>query len=172
MIFLRYPRIEDEDSFQKAESFDWGEFSFAHYFESIAKNNFKTYVEILPGFAKGKNLPQNHVPCTFLFAYNEDGEIVGRTSIRHRLNSSLLKTGGHIGYGVVPSFREKGYATAILKETLSYIKEKIPELEKVLLTCDENNVGSRKTIERNGGVLENIILDENGGKIMRFWIQI
>ena len=65
--------------------------------------------------------------------------------IRHELNEFLLKIGGHIGYGVVPEKRRKGYATSMLQKSLSYAKN-IP-LDKVLITCDEDNFGSIKVIE-------------------------
>ena len=108
-----------------------------------------------------------------LFAFNQKGELVGRTSIRHQLTDHLLKFGGHIGYGVVPNHRKKGYATEILKESLRYFKKNIKTLDRVLVTCDEDNIGSRKTIEKNGGVLENIV-EQNTiqKKTCRYWIEL
>lgn len=172
-IILRDLKISDEEQFMKALNADWEEgFDFAHYWESLAQKDYKKFIKIVPEFREGKHIPSEHVPCTFLFAFNESGAIVGRTSIRHDLTEFLLKVGGHIGYGVVPKFRRKGHATEILKESLKYISHNLPNLKRVLVTCDEENEGSKKTIIKNGGVLENIF--EQPGKVnkMRYWIDI
>lgn len=171
-IILRYLTKEDKAQFFKAINAAWGDFPFAHYWESLANEDFSKYVDILPGLSKGLHIPKDHVACTFLFAFNEKNEIVGRTSIRHELTEYLLKVGGHVGYGVVPEHRQKGYATMILEESLKYIKNNLPKVDKVLVTCDEENIGSRKTIERNNGVLENVISSSDGKRKMRYWIQL
>lgn len=170
-ITLRLLTNKDEKEFFRAFSDSWEEnFTFVHYWESLAGQNFERYVEIAPGFTDGKLLPEGHVPAILLFAFNSDGEIVGRTSIRFDLTDSLLQEGGHIGYGVCPRFRRQGYATAILAESLNFIKEKLPHLQKALVTCDEGNLGSQKTIERNNGILDNIVDIGGSFKKMRYWI--
>ena len=171
-ITLRYLTANDEDQFCKANNKEWGDFPFAHYWESLANKDYKKYVQIIQELSLGLHIPKEHVPCTFLFAFNDKNEIVGRTSIRHELTDHLKKVGGHIGYGVVPEHRKKGYATLILKESLKYIRDNLPQLRKVLLTCDEGNIASQKTIENNGGILENVIDIPNKKKKMRFWIEI
>lgn len=167
-INLRTLRLEDQQAFEAALHEAWeGPFIFAHYFESLAGHSFSKYVELLPQLSAGKQIPEGHVPSTLLFAFDSNGKIVGRVSIRHILNADLLNIGGHVGYGVVPSERLKGYATLILKESILYIKLHFPELDKILVTCDEDNIGSQKTIEKNGGELENIV---QGKK--RYWITL
>ena len=74
------------------------------------------------------------------------GQLVGRTSIRHELNEFLAREGGHIGYGVVAEHRHRGYATAILR--ISLIIARAVGIDRVLVTCDEDNVGSAAVIER------------------------
>jgi len=96
-----------------------------------------------------------HVPSTFLFAFDAS-RIIGRVSIRHELNEFLLRVGGHIGYVVVPEFRRQGYATAILHQSLKIAHDELG-IGRVLVTCDDDNVGSIRTIEKNGGVLENVL---------------
>lgn len=93
-----------------------------------------------------------------------DGEdYLGRISVRHRLTPFLLEVGGHIGYDVRPSARRQGHATAMLQATLPLAHSL--GIERALITCDHDNIGSRKVIEANGGVLE----DRRGVKL-RYWV--
>jgi predicted acetyltransferase len=97
-----------------------------------------------------------------------DGEpetVVGFLALRHSLNDWLLEEGGHIGYSVRPSRRRQGYAARALALALDRAAEL--GLERVLLTCDEDNTGSRRTIEGGGGVYE----DTRNGK-RRYWIEV
>ena len=172
-ITLRLLTKNDRDTFYDALEDNWEDsFDFVHYWHSLAECSFDKYVELAPGFIEGKYIPAEHVPAILLFAFNRDGKIVGRTSIRLRLTEHLLKEGGHIGYGVCPKFRKQGYATEILKASLIYVKKNFLEIDKVLLTCDEGNIGSQKTIEKNLGNLENIIDIGKAKRKMRYWIQI
>jgi predicted acetyltransferase len=143
--------------------------SFLHYYdEGMA---FGRYLEVLEQCERGINLPPGHVPSTFLFAF-VDNRIVGRTSIRHELNDFLARVGGHIGYVVVPEFRRRGYATEILRRSLQIAREQ-HGIHRVLLTCDDDNIGSIRTIEKNGGDLENVIDGSDLSKPKRrYWIQL
>jgi predicted acetyltransferase len=102
------------------------------------------------------------VRCTNLW-WVDGGEYVGRMSIRHELNDWLREVGGHIGYDVRRSRRGEGHATAMLAAALPILGDL--GVEQALLTCDEDNVASRRVIEHNGGVLE----DVRRGKL-RFWV--
>lgn len=95
----------------------------------------------------------------------EDGEFVGYLALRHELNDFLLEQGGHIGYAVRPSRRGRGHASRAL--ALALVRARELGLDRVLLTCDEDNVASRRTIERNGGVYE----DTRQGR-RRYWIDL
>lgn len=90
-------------------------------------------------------------------------------NIRHYLTDALLYTGGHIGDGVRPSERRKGYATAMIALALDECRKL--GLDRVLMTCDKTNVGSAKSIIKNGGVLENEVLDD-GVLEQRYWIDL
>lgn len=113
--------------------------------------------------------PKNFVPAHTYFLINVNGVILGAVNIRHRLNKSLLRSGGHIGYGIRPSERRKGYAEKMLALALPLAKKL--GISKALVTCDKQNTGSAKTILHNGGIMENEISD--GGRItQRYWIQL
>jgi len=124
------------------------------------------YLEILGNESAGMNLKEGRVPATFLIA-EDDGNLVGRTSIRHKLNDFLFYFGGHIGYGVRASYRRQGFATEILRQSLAYIHGL--GVTEVLITCDEDNSGSIKVIESQGGILENKVEFEGSLK-RRYWI--
>ncbi len=145
--------------------------SFLHYYTEGMP--FRRYLEVLAEPEQGINLPSaQHVPETFLFAF-AGRRIVGRTSIRHSLNESLERVGGHIGYVVVPEFRRQGYATAILRLSLQIARAKCGGAVRVLVTCDDDNVGSIRTIEKNGGVLENVVSGQGLDKPKRrYWIDL
>jgi predicted acetyltransferase len=109
------------------------------------------------------------VPSSIYFLVDEDKIIYGVIDIRHDLNDYLSQYGGHIGYGVRPSQRRKGYASQMLTLALPIAKEL--GINNALITCDKNNTGSAKTIINNGGILENEVI--NGDEItQRYWITI
>jgi predicted acetyltransferase len=108
--------------------------------------------------------PDWKVPQTTLWWIDGD-EFIGRLAIRHSLTPALRKIGGHIGYDVRPSRRGEGHATRMLAASLPIAKAL--GIDRALLTCDEENVASRKVIEHNGGVLE---AKEEGKR--RYWITL
>jgi predicted acetyltransferase len=167
-LVLRAPRPSEEAEFLRAHrATSPGDRNFLHDYEEGM--SFQRYLGLLAERERGENLPANHVPATFLFAF-AGPTIVGRVAIRHFLNPSLEHVGGHIGYVVVPEYRRQGYATAILRQSLQIARQKLG-LERVLVTCDDDNVGSIKTIEKNGGVLESIVTGPDGDKRKRrYWI--
>lgn len=88
--------------------------------------------------------------------------------MRHYLTEEMLINAGHIGDGIRPSERRKGYATAMIGLALKEAKEL--GIDRVLMCCDKENIGSAKSIMKNGGILENEVL-VNGVVEQRYWIQ-
>ena len=130
-------------------------------------HDLECYIKSLDTRKKEEN---GWVPDTTLFCLDKDRNIfVGAVNIRHYLNDELLKTGGHIGDGIRPSERRKGYATAMIALALEECKKL--GIKRVLMTCDKNNIGSAKSIINNGGVLENEV-EEDGHIEQRYWIQL
>jgi predicted acetyltransferase len=166
-LVLRMPTQTDEAEFLRAHRATSPSVpNFLHYYEEGM--TFGRYLEVLTERERGENLPPNHVPSTFLFAF-AGPTIVGRVSVRHYLNAFLEQVGGHIGYVVVPEHRRRGYATAILRQSLQIAREQLG-LTRVLVTCDGDNIGSIRTIEKNGGVFESSVSGPGDKPMRRYWI--
>lgn len=110
------------------------------------------------------------VPDSVFFCLDEERNvIVGAIQIRHYLNEYLSTYGGHIGDGIRPSERRKGYATKMIGLALEECKKL--GMDQVLIVCDKDNIGSARSIIHNGGILENEVM-EDGAVIQRYWIPL
>ena len=115
-------------------------------------------------------VPKGLVPSsTYLAVREKDNYIVGMIDIRHYLNEYLTQAGGHIGYGVRKTERNKGYAKQMLKLALEKCKDL--KIKKVLITCDEDNIASEKVILSANAKLEDI-RNVDGENKKRFWIDL
>ncbi|NHC22245.1 GNAT family N-acetyltransferase [Nocardioides sp. IC4_145] len=131
----------------------------------------RTWADLLEQYERerlGLDLPEGRVPAVFLVA-EVDGALVGRTSIRFALNDWLAAYGGHVGYGVRPAHRRRGHATEMLRQSL--VLARAGGVDRVLVTCDDDNIGSAAVIERCGGRLEDVV-EEPGARVRkrRYWI--
>lgn len=134
---------------------------------SYDTSDFEKFVEMNKTFET--NPEEGFVSHTTFWLLNKAGKIVGTSNIRHTLSEKLLIEGGHIGYGIRPSERRKGYATKILE--LSLIEAKKIDIKKALVTCNKDNIGSKKAILKNGGIFRKERLVD--GKLsLSFWIEI
>ena len=167
-VVLRLPALSEEPEFLRAHRATSP--TAPHFLHGYQPGmSLQRYLEVLAERERGENLPASQVPATFLFAFAGPA-IVGRVSIRHALSSYFERVGGHIGYVVVPEYRRQGYATAILRQALQIARVKLG-LTRVLVTCDDDNIGSIKTIENNRGVLESIVSGPESDKPKRrYWI--
>ena len=116
--------------------------------------SFAEFVARLRRMADPAYVVDGFVPQTVFWLVDGD-TYIGRLSLRHRINDDLRRIGGHIGYDIRPSMRRRGYGTRALSLALDEARR--IGLDRVLITCDRENIGSRRIIERNGGILE----DEN-----------
>lgn len=118
----------------------------------------------------GKNLPDGYVRENFYLCYDRE-LMVGVFSLKFELTEFLLNYGGHIGYAVRPSERNRGVATKILKQGLEIAKQF--GFNQVLCVCDDDNYASEKVILKNGGVFENELYDTDENIVVkRYWIQL
>jgi len=147
-LLLRAPRLEDEAQVLAAQhAMAHEQFCFALGLAEGAA--FADYLTQLEHTRQGLALSEGWVPATFLLA-EVAGVVVGRLSLRHELNDFLSRIGGHIGFGVLPEHRGGGHATSMLRAGLQLAANL--GLTRVLLTCDEPNLASRRVIEKCGGV--------------------
>ena len=130
------------------------------------------FIQKCKDYERPETLPADKVIATqFLYVRELDNRLIGMLQVRHYFNEYLSKFGGHIGYSIRPSERRKGYAKAMLKSALPFCRE--INLENVLITCIEDNIGSEKTIVANGGVYESTVYEPNEQvNLKRYWINI
>lgn len=149
-VEFREPRLRDAAAVAEAQRImALDGFTFA--FDYALGTDFSEWLELVAAHRLGKAVPAGWVPATFEVAVVEN-QIAGRLSVRHALNAFLLQQGGHIGYGVLPAFRGRGIAKRMLQRGLQITASL--GIERVLVTCDEDNAASRRIIESAGGVYE------------------
>ncbi|MBO7196288.1 MAG: GNAT family N-acetyltransferase [Clostridia bacterium] len=119
-----------------------------------------------------ETLPAGRVIATqFMFVRRSDNRVVGMIQVRHYFNDYLEKYAGHIGYSIRPGERGRGYAKQMLASVLPFCRE--IGIERLLITCNEDNVKSEKTIIANGGVYESTVYEPNEKiNLKRFWIAL
>ena len=137
---------------------------------AIFKNDYHNFDHYLANL-DNQHPTETHVPSsTFFLCDEQKGRLLGAVNIRHYLNDYLLQYAGHIGDGIRPTERNKGYGTEMVRLALDQCKKL--GISKVLMVCDKDNVASAKTIIKNGGVLQNEFVDEKGKLQQRYWINL
>ena len=170
MIELVRPTTDLSDSFwAMVEEFD-GETIHGSSYRTTDREvlrdpgGFEEWVDWLGRMERsGASMAQGRVPSSNRWIV-ENGRVVGTIALRHRLTPSLLLEGGHIGYAVAPGSRRRGVASAALRLALAMAAGR--GIDPVLVTCDDDNVGSARTIESCGGHLEDV---RDG--IRRYWVR-
>lgn len=170
-VYLVSPSMEQKDAY--IEMMVKWEGTNEHIHPGTIKRrgtDYNKWLERLESYRKRETCPSHRSPSDTFFLVNEYNRLLGAISIRHNLNEQLLQLGGHIGYGIRPAERRKGYATAMLKLALEKCRDM--GIKQVLITCDKDNIGSAKTIIANSGILENELVEDNGNIVQRYWITI
>ncbi len=129
--------------------------TFEEWYSDVVKNSSE------------ETVADGWVPSSTLLGVDENDRIVGMIDVRHRMNDYLAAYAGHIGYSVRKSERRKGYATQMLAQALKTAKEL--GIERVLVTCDRDNIASAATIRKAGGMFESEVF-EDGQPVHRYWI--
>jgi predicted acetyltransferase len=139
----------------------------------ILRSDFAVYVELLQQAARGEALPPDYVASHEFWLLEEStGRILGAIRLRAKEMTPLMEQiNGQVGYNIRPGARGAGYATRMLEMLLRKIKEE--GWARVLITCNSDNIASARVIEKNGGRLENQVIEaETGRLISRYWIEL
>ncbi|KJD40927.1 GCN5 family acetyltransferase [Paenibacillus polymyxa] len=137
---------------------------------SIEPYDFEGMLTLLSHQKNGIDLSEGWVKSSTYWLVDADDQVVGAVNIRHDLNEHLLNAGGHIGYGIRPSARGNRYAVTMLALALGKAKEL--GISKALVVCDSDNISSKRTILRNGGIPDKDYIEEDGNRVNRFWIKL
>ena len=129
-------------------------------------DNFDEYLTMLR--EKATHPLPGYVPSTRFWLVAPRHGYVGELDLRHELNASLRRFGGHIGYDIRPSLRRRGYGKLICR--LGIVEARARGIGDILITCDDDNWASRKIIEANGGVLRDKLDNGRGALTRRYWI--
>jgi len=134
--------------------------------------SFEIWLKWMDEDAHEETCPPEAVPQTMYFAVRDDGRLIGAVTIRHKLNKRTNKEsgGGHIGFGVRPTERRKGYAKTLLQLALEKLAER--GINEVMINCASDNIGSEKTILSCGAVLFDEVANATGDRAKRFLIDL
>lgn len=136
-----------QNSFLKKE-----ENGFINAGYGLSREEFEEYVRRREANSRGLQLPEGYVPATVYILENEDGEYVGIFNFRHCLNDFLRNGSGHIGYGIRPAYRGRGYATEGLRLMLRIAEKVIPE-DEIYMSVHKDNPASLKVQMKNGAYI-------------------
>ena len=177
-IFLIKPSLKYKIEYEEMMD-EWEKYggrihpgALVRYSNKQKKNvTFEEWLKWIEEDKKEETCPSGAVPQDLFFLINKNDRILGAITIRHYLNKKMEINGGHLGVGVRPSERLKGYATKMIQLAMPIVKNEYG-INKIMYTCDKENIGSVKAIKNNGGTFLDEIIDENGNKIHRFTVEI
>lgn len=138
-------------AYELQNSFNKDEHGFVNNAYGLSFKGFKNYVKMQEDYSRGLHLPDGYVPATvyILEAYDE---YVGIFNLRHYLNDFLRNGPGHIGYGISPKYRNKGYASEGLRLVIETAKDIVPE-DEIYFSVHKDNPYSLKVQLKNGAYI-------------------
>lgn len=169
MLHLSVPSLDHKNSFLEAakEMYDVGEWSLP---PDMLASQFETIIVQIQQAKDAATCPPNQLPHEDFWLF-EDNTWVGLITLRKAIDEQHMRSGGHIGYVIRPSWRGRGYGTKLL--ALGLERACAYSLQRVLLTCADDNLSSRRVIEANGGKLEDIITVQGVAQpVRRYWINL
>lgn len=173
-IYLKFPTMEDKEAVLEYKKEFLEEYNEPHIPGSGSIENHETYeswLNLMEREVNPETCGEGRVPSTQYLTYRKsDNKLVGVVQIRHKLNNFLLNFGGHIGDSVRPTERRKGYATEQIKLAKDICRGF--GIDRVLITCNKDNIASAKSIKNNGGILENEVKKDDGEITQRYWITL
>jgi predicted acetyltransferase len=147
-----------------------GETSYQHYRDQI-RADFPAYVGWIESLRTANPARPDLAPESMFWLVRDGHMVLGGSRLRYGLTARTAQIGGHIGYDIRPGARGQGYGTHLLALTLD--RARAAGLGHVLLTCDSANIASARIIEKNGGLLENRMIDpDSGQEVSRYWIAL
>ncbi|MCY3833678.1 MAG: GNAT family N-acetyltransferase [Chloroflexi bacterium] len=165
--FLTRPQARYKDSFIEAVCEHIREKRAVVWHPEILRTRFQEYLRVIEQMETDPLA--GYVPATRFWLVGASDCFIGDVDLRHYLNESLRRFGGHIGYNVRPSLRRRGYGTLICRLGIEEARKR--GIGDILITCDDDNIGSAKIIEANGGVLRDRIDNGRGVLTRRYWIR-
>ena len=162
-LVLRQLRMDDEQQFLASP---YRDHPFGYYEEGMP---FAAYLARLDEARHGIDLPSDHVPNVRLYGF-VGATMVGSLAIRLGLKGMLVTLGGHIGYQVFEPYQRRGYGTEMLRQAIPVCRQL--GLDRILVTCDADNIASKRVIETNGGVYDSTV-DKPIMRAprLRYWIE-
>jgi predicted acetyltransferase len=156
-MILRELAESDEESFLHFLD-NWEDApGFLIAYDLLYDSTFKSYLSFLAKTAQNGDHS--------LFAFIDD-KLIGKVIVRRDVETESLKSPGHIGFGITPKYRGKGYGAFLLRNAL--LRCQNMGLKKVLVVCNDSNIASLKIIQKLGGSLE----DHNKmSTTLRFWFE-
>ena len=134
-------------------------------------SSFETWLQWMDDDAHENTCPPESTPQTMYFAVRDDNKLVGAVTVRHKLNEQTNNSsgGGHVGFGVRPTERRKGYAKEILRLALKELAER--GIKDVMINCASDNISSEKTILACGATFQDEVMNDKDERAKRFWIR-
>ncbi len=170
MCFLIEPALQYKESYLQAMQEFQDEGTYRIYNLQRVAEHFEEYLTLIKQAQASDVDTPGRVPSADFWLI-DNNEFIGRLNLRYKLNEPLLKFGGHIGYEIRPGRRKHGYGKIILRLGLEKARE--AGIERVLVTCDDDNIASSKIIEHNGGRLENAVeIPKSSKRKLRYWIDL